>query len=158
MIRILAQRWCVASLMVSLVAVTVLLLAPLPVKGVQENAEGWIDQLAGFVVNERSRASLVGEAERFDPYWGQLYLVRNLYERGDHHGTYVAMNHFMDMLEARANGISAQAADAIWDYCYQVTPPAFHDAQRHKQWWDKTVDWEDFFWGSEPAEEGVNKS
>ena len=98
-----------------------------------------------------------GEAWRFDPYWGQLNLVRNLYERGDHHGTYGAMNRFMDMLEARVNGISALTADAIWNYCYQVTPPAFHDAQRHKEWWDKTVDWESFFWGSALIERDVTE-
>ncbi len=56
------------------------------------------------------------------------------------------MNHFMDMLEARQGGISARAAEAIWDYCYQVARPALHSVKRHKMWWDKTVDWESFFW------------
>ncbi|GMV50822.1 MAG: hypothetical protein AMXMBFR67_23650 [Nitrospira sp.] len=56
------------------------------------------------------------------------------------------MNRFMDMLETREGGIGAKAADAIWDYCYQVTPPALHDVKRHKQWWDKTMNWEKFFW------------
>jgi hypothetical protein len=27
-----------------------------------------------------------------------------------------------------------------------VTPPAFHDIKRHKEWWDKTVDGDKFFW------------
>ena len=44
-----------------------------------------------------------------------------------------------------------QKADAIRDYCYQFTPPAFDDAQRHEEWWEKTVDWENFFWGSDSA-------
>jgi hypothetical protein len=38
------------------------------------------------------------------------------------------------------------SADATWNYCYEVTPPALHDVKRHKQWWDKTVNWEKFFW------------
>ena len=40
----------------------------------------------------------------------------------------------------------AKAADATWNFCYEVTPPALHDVKRHKQWWDRTVDWEKFFW------------
>lgn len=55
------------------------------------------------------------------------------------------MNRFMDMLEAREEGISAKAADASWDFCYEVTPLALHDVKRHKEWWDKTVNWEKFF-------------
>ena len=56
------------------------------------------------------------------------------------------MNRPLDMLEAREGAMSANAADAIWDFCYEVTPPALPDVKRHKQWWDKTVDWEKFFW------------
>ncbi|BFU94824.1 MAG: hypothetical protein NTNFB02_15460 [Nitrospira sp.] len=108
--------------------------------------EGWEEQLTGFVIVQAGIASAKGEAASFDPYLGQVELVRSLYNRGDWKGTYAAMNHFMDMLEAREGSISAQAADAIWDLCYAVTPPALHDVKRHRQWWDKTVDWEKFFW------------
>ena len=59
---------------------------------------------------------------------------------------YLAMNRFMDMLEVREGGIPAKSADATWNFCYEVTPPALHDVKRHKQWWDKTVNWEKFFW------------
>lgn len=109
-------------------------------------SEGWVDQLTGFVVVQQGLAKTRGEPGSFDPYVGQIALVRSLYDRGDWKGSYMAMNRLMDMLEARENGISANAADAIWDYCYEVTPPALHDVKRHKQWWDKTVDWEKFFW------------
>lgn len=143
--RVVTQRWWMAALMGGLTVAT-LLLTPLEGDATKATADGWIDQLTGFVVVERGLADITGEGGMFDPYWGQLHLVRSLYERGDRKATYVAMNRFMDMLEARANGISAQAADAIWDYCYQVTPPAFHDVKRHKQWWEKTVDWDTFFW------------
>jgi hypothetical protein len=44
-------------------------------------------------------------------------------------------------------GIRPEVAETIWDYCYQVTPTAFHDEQRHKRRWDKTVDWEKVFLG-----------
>ncbi len=35
---------------------------------------------------------------------GQLVFVRNVFRSGDQHGTYVAMNRLMDMLEARKRG------------------------------------------------------
>ena len=109
-------------------------------------SEGWEEQLTGFVIVQEGLASAKGEPGSFDPYFGQVTLVRNLYDRGDWKGSYMAMNRFMDMLERREGDISAKAADAMWDYCYEVTPPALHDVKRHKQWWDKTVNWEKFFW------------
>ncbi len=109
-------------------------------------SEGWEQQLAGFVLVQKGVASANSEAGSFDPYVGQILLVRSLYDRGDWKGTYLAMNRFMDMLEVREGGIPAMSADATWNYCYEVTPPALHDVKRHKQWWDKTVNWEKFFW------------
>lgn len=108
---------------------------------------GWLEQLTGFVVVQQGTVLVKGESARLDVYLDQLNLVRRSYEDRDQERTYAAMNRFMDMLETREGGISANAADAIWDYCYQVTPPALHDVKRHKQWWDKKVDWEEFFWG-----------
>jgi hypothetical protein len=109
-------------------------------------SEGWVDQLTGFVVTQEEIARASSEPGSFDPYVGQVTLVRGLYDRGDWKGAYMAMNRLMDMLESREGGISAGAADAIWNYCYEVTPPALHDVKRHRQWWDKTVNWEQFFW------------
>ncbi len=109
-------------------------------------SEGWEEQLTGFVIVQEGMASAKGEAGSFDPYVGQVTLVRSVYDRGDWKATYMAMNRFMDMLESRDGDISATAADAMWDFCYEVTPPALHDVKRHKQWWDKTVNWEKFFW------------
>ena len=135
----------VAAVMTGMLGV-VLGLAPVRATATYTRSEGWVDQLTGFVVVQRGIAHVKGEPGAFDPYFGQLTLVRSLYDRGDWKGSYMAMNRLMDMLEAREEGISARAADAIWDYCYEVTPPALHDVKRHKQWWDKTVDWQKFFW------------
>ncbi len=109
-------------------------------------SEGWEQQLTGFVIVQEGIASSRSEAGSFDSYVGQILLVRSLYDRGDWKGTYQAMNRFMDMLEVGEGGISAKAAEATWDFCYEVAPPALHDVKRHQQWWDKTVDWEKFFW------------
>lgn len=104
--------------------------------------EGWVDNLTDFVLLQKS----IEREGSFEPYLGQLALVRHLLQNNDLQGTYVALIRFMDMLEAREGGIRAAAAETIWDHCYQVTPPAFHDEKRHKRWWDKTVEWEKFFW------------
>lgn len=109
-------------------------------------SEGWEQQLTGFVIVQGGIASAKSEPGSFDPYVGQILLVRSRYDRGDWKGTYLTMNRFMDMLENRDGGISAKAANATWDFCYEITPPALHDVKRHKQWWDKTVNWEKFFW------------
>jgi hypothetical protein len=69
-------------------------------------SEGWEQQLAGFVLVQKGVASANSEAGSFDPYVGQILLVRSLYDRGDWKGTYLAMNRFMDMLEVREGGIT----------------------------------------------------
>ncbi len=144
---VVIQRSLVAALLMIGVLGTLLVLPPFSAKaGHASSSEEWINQLTGFVVVQRGIAQANGEGGSFDPYADQLTSVRRSFEQGDRKGTYVAMNRLMDMLEARAGGISNRAADAIWDYCYQVTPPALHDVKRHKQWWDKTVDWQKFFW------------
>lgn len=126
--------------------VVAILLAPVTGEaGSVQLREGWLEQLTGFVVVQQGAALVNGSSARFEVYLEQLTLVRRSYENGDQERTYTAMNRFMDMLEARDGGISAKAADAIWDYCYEVTPPVLHDVKRHKQWWDKTVNWEKFF-------------
>ena len=134
------RQW---ALFLSLLFVTVMLWAAI---AMAVWSEGWLDQLTGFILVRQGTAQAKAEAGSFDPYIGQVVLVRSLYNRNDWNGSYLAMNRLMDMLESREGGISVEAADAIWDYCYEVTPPALHDVKRHKQWWDKTVDWDKFFW------------
>ena len=41
------------------------------------------------------------------------------------------MNRFMEMLQAREQGIAADVADRLFDYCYLVTPARYHDVSRH---------------------------
>ncbi len=140
------QRLLVTALVGGAVG-AMLLLAPVGAKAADANAkDGWMDQLTRFVVVQQGIAQAMGDGGTFDPYFDQLDLTRILVGMGDPKSTYIAMNHFMDMLEAQQGGISARAAEAIWDYCYQVTPPVLHDVKRHKMRWDKTVDWESFFW------------
>lgn len=140
--RTLISRWGRVAVIGCLLAV----LIPVRAIAMDAGSEGWVDQLTGFVVVQEGIARANSEPGSFDPYVGQVTLVRGLYDRGDWNGAYMAMNRLMDMLESREGGISAGVADAIWNYCYEVTPPALHDVKRHQQWWDKTVNWEQFFW------------
>lgn len=140
--RTLISRWGRVAVIGCLLAV----LIPVRAIAMDAGSEGWLDQLTGFVVVQEGIARANSEPGSFDPYVGQVTLVRGLYDRGDWNGAYMAMNRLMDMLESREGGISAGVADAIWNYCYEVTPPALHDVKRHQQWWDKTVNWEQFFW------------
>ena len=132
--------WVVIVL--SMLGVVVLICLPLIARADTPLPEGWIDKLTGFVLIQK-------DPERegsFEPYLGQLLLVRHTLQTNDLHSTYIAFNRFMAMLERREGGIRPEVAEAIWDFSYQVTPAAFHDEQRHKRRWDKTVDWEKFFW------------
>ncbi len=122
--RINGNRHIAVTLLLGGALIVGLLLVPAPV-GV--NQEGWIDRLSDFVLIHNK----IPHPGTFDPYLGQLVLVRNLFRRGDIPGTYVAMNRLMDMLEAREGDISGETANAIWDRCYQVTPPTYHDVSRH---------------------------
>lgn len=78
-------------------------------------SEGWLDQLTGFILLQQGTAQAKAEPGTFDPYIGQVALVRSLYGRNDVDRSYLAMNRPMDMLEQRDGGISPEAADAIWD-------------------------------------------
>ncbi|MGE3151306.1 MAG: hypothetical protein AB7G48_01660 [Nitrospiraceae bacterium] len=136
------QRMWLAGLVVA-----ILLLPASSESGTVPSQGGWLEELKGFVVAQQGAALVKGESTMFEIYLDQLHVVQRAYENGDQERTYAAMNRFMDMLESRDGGISAKAADAIWDHCYRVTPPALHDVKRHQQWWDKTVNWDEFFWG-----------
>lgn len=113
----------------------ILLVLALPVRLNYDDT--WVDHLRAFVLHEKTleQAAAVHPDDKpagtFEPYLGQLELVRNLFRSGNQHRTYVAMNRFMDMLEAREGGISNDVAEAIWDYCYRVTPARYHDVSRH---------------------------
>lgn len=127
--RIVSHRLLLVSLVGALLVV--LMWPNGEANGQLSNPEGWIDKLTTFVVIEK-----VTEQEgNFDRYLAQIRVMRTVFKKewtqGDLRGTYAAMNGLMDMLQARAGDIRPEAAQAIWDYCYQVTPIALHDAQRY---------------------------
>ncbi|HAP38184.1 MAG TPA: hypothetical protein DCQ94_00355, partial [Nitrospira sp.] len=57
--------------------------------------------------------------------------IRELHRSGNRRATYEGVNALMVMLEARVGGIDEHSAEALWDFCYRVTPDEFHARDRH---------------------------
>ncbi len=97
----------------------------------RSNPEGWLDKLTGFVLIQKG----IETEGDFDLYLEQLEVVRTVFKRelkqGDLRGTYVKMNTFMDMLEYGIGGVRTRAAEAIWNFCWEVTPIGLHNVERH---------------------------
>ena len=91
--------------------------------------EDWLHALSEAVLAEQAKEG--SEAGLFAPYVDQLSTVRSHLRKGEDEAVYRAMNRFMDMLQARDQGIAADAAERLFDYCYLVTPARYHDVSRH---------------------------
>jgi hypothetical protein len=117
---------------------------------IAEAASGtWIDEITALVRDHQELAKFEARERAYDPYLGQLALVRMAFNRGDEKGTYVAMNTLMDMLakDPKGIGIPTWSAKEIFDFCGKVTPNKFHDYARHNpelaiggfDYWDDNV-------------------
>ena len=91
--------------------------------------DDWLDAMVQAVLIEQTKDGI--EVGRFSPYVAQLARVRAHLLNGESEAVYRAMNRFMEMLQAREAGISQEAADRLFDYCYVVTPARYHDVSRH---------------------------
>ena len=91
--------------------------------------QDWLDAMVRAVLVEQAKEG--GSGHPFAPYLGQLTMVRAHLINGESEAVYRAMNRFMEMLQAREAGISDEAADRLFDYCYLVTPARYHDVSRH---------------------------
>lgn len=114
-------------------AASVLLVASLVLHGVVRVAgageQEWLDAMVQAVLTEQAKDE--GARDRFTPYVAQLATVRAHLLNGENEAVYQTMNRFMEMLQAREQGIGAEAADRLFDYCYVVTPARYHDVSRH---------------------------
>lgn len=93
----------------------------------------WIDDITGAIAFYKNGVYFKQEYPhaKWDLYIEQMRVVQATYESGDTYATFVAMNRFMDMLEARDGGIPVQAANELFNLCHFVTPSALHDVERH---------------------------
>lgn len=96
-----------------------------------QKSSAWAEELLGQVVTYQTLAEKNLIPGNFQPYVDQTSKVRELYRAGNRHATYEGVNQLMVMLEARVGGIDAHSADALWDFCYRVTPDEYHARDRH---------------------------
>jgi hypothetical protein len=117
-------KWVAASV---LLVVSLVMSGVVPVAGAGE--QDWLDAMVQAVLTEQAKEE--GAGDRFTPYVAQLATVRAHLLNGENEAVYQTMNRFMEMLQAREQGIGAEAADRLFDYCYVVTPARYHDVSRH---------------------------
>ena len=97
---------------------------PMGVSALVEDQAAWIDTISDVT------ASIVPEAS-LQAYLGQLQIVRTALRYGDDRTVATAMNRFMEMLDQRQQGLSAEAADRLLAACIRIIPAKFHDVSRH---------------------------
>lgn len=114
-----------ASLCILMATVLLSGVAPVMAEGDQD----WLDTMVQAVLAEQVKNG--SEEGSLSQYVEQLAAVRAHLLNGESEAVYRTMNRFMEMLQAREAGISAEAADRLFDYCYLVTPPRYHDVSRH---------------------------
>jgi hypothetical protein len=97
----------------------------------QQKSSAWAEELLGQVVTYQTMAEKNLIPGSFQAYVDQTSKVRELYRSGNRRATYDGVNALMVMLEARVGGIDEHSAEALWDFCYRVTPDEFHARDRH---------------------------
>lgn len=96
-----------------------------------QKSSAWAEELLGQVVTYQTMAEKNLIPGSFQPYVEQTSKIRELHRSGNRRATYDSVNALMVMLEARVGGIDEHSADALWDFCYRVTPDEFHARDRH---------------------------
>lgn len=93
----------------------------------------WIDDIKDAIAFYRGDAYYKKEYPnaQWHLYVRQILEVETAYQMGDVLATYVTMNRFMDMLQAREGAIPAQPANELFNLCNFVVPPQFHDVDSH---------------------------
>ncbi|HQR14936.1 MAG TPA: hypothetical protein PKW52_10030 [Nitrospira sp.] len=83
-------------------------------------APPWIDKIA-LMVMEQKNLSTSGD---FAPYFKQLETVSEAAVKGEYNGKRKGMNRFLEMLETKEGGISADAAHKIFATVVKSVPYA----------------------------------
>lgn len=96
-----------------------------------QKSSAWAEELLGQVVTYQTMAEKSLIPGSFQPYVDQTSKIRELHRSGNRRATYDGVNALMVMLEARVGGIDEHSAEALWDFCYRVTPDEFHARDRH---------------------------
>ncbi|WHZ25061.1 MAG: hypothetical protein OJF47_004173 [Nitrospira sp.] len=83
-------------------------------------APPWIDKIALVVMEQKTLA----KSGNFDPYFQQLEAVSEAAVKGEYNGKRKGMNRFLEMLETKEGGISADAAHKIFAAVVKSVPYA----------------------------------
>jgi hypothetical protein len=83
-------------------------------------APPWIDKIALEVMVQKNMA----KTGNFDSYFKQLEVVTEVAVKGTYEGKRRGMNRFLEMLETKEGGISAEAAHQIFATVVKVAPYA----------------------------------
>ncbi len=123
--KILHTGWFIA-----LTVALALCVFPMGASALAEGQPAWIETIT------EETASIL-PAESLQPYVGQLQIVRTALRYGDDRSVVTAMNRFMEMLDQRQNGVTAEAADRLLASCVRIIPAKFHDVSRHQRYRDQ---------------------
>ncbi|SLM46877.1 Exported protein [Nitrospira japonica] len=96
-----------------------------------QKSTAWVEELMGQVLTYQTLADKQVIEGNYQPYLDQMIKVRNRYRAGDRRATYDGVNQFMTMLEVRMGGVDEHSAEALWNFCYRVTPDEYHARDRH---------------------------
>lgn len=80
----------------------------------------WIDKIALQIMEQKNLA----KEGNFDPYFKQLEVVSEAAVKGTYDGKRKGMNRFLEMLETKEGGISAEAAHKIFATVVKSVPYA----------------------------------
>lgn len=83
-------------------------------------APPWIDKIALMVMEQKNLSA----SGNFAPYFQQLEVVSEAAVKGEYNGKRKGMNRFLEMLETREGGISADAAHKIFSAVVKSVPYA----------------------------------
>ncbi len=119
----------VKGMAASFVLLATVIIMPGGVPIADAGEQDWLDAMVQAVLAEQAKDGI--EVGRFSPYVAQLATVRAHLLNGENEAVYQTMNRFMEMLQAREQGIAPEAADRLFDYCYLVTPARYHDVSKH---------------------------
>lgn len=114
---------------ITLTVALALCVFPMGASALAEGDAAWIETITEVTAN------IVPE-ESLQAYLGQLQIVRTALRYGDDRSVVTAMNRFMEMLDQRLHGLTAEGADRVLTACLQIIPAKFHDVSRHPRYRD----------------------
>jgi hypothetical protein len=86
--------------------------------GIASAESTWVDEITTSVTFYKTNYP----TSNWDPYLGELFLVREAVNRGDQRTVKTKMSKWFKMLRQREYGINEIAADELFNFALMVTP------------------------------------